>query len=129
MGTSGGQWAERPSLSSLSVNKSAHAEPPEQACQELLPLPQAPGRVAAALGAPAPTGSALGPAATAGWRPDVLLEPGRGSGEAQGAGLGQEKMLLPLGSSAHLGPEPEGRGEVGRGCGFRLQHTPQRKNK
>lgn len=99
-GAGGGQKGQStrlwPSLSSLSVNKSAHAEPPEQACQELLPLPQAPGRVAAALRAFAPTGSALSPAATAGWRADVLLESGRGSGEAQGAGPGQEKMLLPL---------------------------------
>lgn len=48
----------------------------------------------------------------------MFLEPGRGpgSGEAPGAGLAQEKMLLPLGSSgsaAHLGPEPEGEGRCG----------------
>lgn len=53
---------------SPSVNKSAHAEPPvpQQGYQKLLPLPQAPGRVAAALGASAPTGSAFSLAAAAG---------------------------------------------------------------
>lgn len=85
-----------------SVNESAQAEPPEQACEELLPLPRAQGEWLCTfrLCSQSSCCSRMGP--------DVLLEPGRGS-ERPRCWPGQEKMLLPLGSSgsaAHLGPEP-----------------------
>lgn len=107
----GGQWAERlwPPLSSLSVNESAHAEPPEQACQGLLPPPRAQGEGLQPAGLCA---YRLCPLSSCCSRMETRCAPGarEGSGEAQVLARAGRK-LLPLGgsgSTAHLGPEPEG---------------------
>lgn len=78
-----GKWAERPEheavtlpLLSFSKQKCKCRNPLSSSCQERLPFPQASGRVAVAFRFSAPTSSALSAAPAAGWRLDVLPEPG-----------------------------------------------------